>query len=413
MKILHFSDVHIGVENYGVVDPETGLSTRLQDFLDTYDEVVNHALENQVDLVLFSGDAYKSRDPSQTHQREFAKRIATLTNAGIPVFLLIGNHDLPSIASRATALDIFPTLNVPGTYVSERLTTTVVDTKDGPLQVVSLPWIRRSAFLAREETHNLTLEQINQQLQDRLTTMLQQQIDALDQSIPAVLTAHVSLNTAVLSSEQTMMLGHDHVLLQSNLANPAFDYVALGHIHKHQILWQAPLMAYSGSLQRIDFGEEKDPKGFCIIDIDPTKPRGGRVTDFQFIPVDARRFVTINVSVEENVLDPTTDVIQAIQRHNFHDAIVRLIIRLPEELETRISDTAIRQALKGAHYIAAIQRDVIRQRRPRLAAEAIETMTPTDVLKRYMEEQEVPEDRQATLLRLGQQLIQEAADRDS
>jgi exonuclease SbcD len=69
MRILHFSDVHIGVENYGRPDPETGLSTRLADFLDTLDEVVDYALENKVDLALFCGDAYKSRDPSQTHQR--------------------------------------------------------------------------------------------------------------------------------------------------------------------------------------------------------------------------------------------------------------------------------------------------------------------------------------------------------
>ena len=35
MRILHFSDLHIGVESYGRVDPETGLSTRLRDFLAT------------------------------------------------------------------------------------------------------------------------------------------------------------------------------------------------------------------------------------------------------------------------------------------------------------------------------------------------------------------------------------------
>ena len=412
MKILHFSDVHIGVENYSVVDPGTGLSTRLQDFLGTFDEVVQSALDAPADLVLFSGDAYKSRDPSQTHQREFAKRIAALTGVGIPVFLLIGNHDLPAAASRATALDIFPTLNVPLVHVADRLTTTTVHTNDGPLQVVSLPWIRRGAFLAREETRDLTLEQINRQLQDRLTTLLQREIDALDQAIPAVLTAHVSLNTAVLSSEQTMMLGHDHILLQSNLANPAFDYVALGHVHKHQVLWRAPLMAYSGSLQRIDFGEERDAKGFCLVDIDPLQPRGARLANFQFIPVNARRFVTINVNLEQNDLDPTASVVQAIQRHNFHDAIVRLSIRLPEELQDRIDDTAIRQALVGAHYLAAIQRDIIRQRRPRFQAGA-ETMTPTDALERYLDDQQVPTPRRQALLRLGQQLIQETNDTQS
>ena len=72
MRILHFSDLHIGVENYGRIDPTTGLSTRLGDFLAALDQVVDFALENDVDLVLLAGDVYKGRDPSQTHQREFA-----------------------------------------------------------------------------------------------------------------------------------------------------------------------------------------------------------------------------------------------------------------------------------------------------------------------------------------------------
>ena len=112
MRILHFADVHIGVENYSKLDPETGLSTRLGDFLETFDQLVDYAIESKIDLALFCGDAYKSRDPSQTHQREFAKRIVRLSSAGIPTFLLVGNHDTPNIASRATSLDIYHTLDV-------------------------------------------------------------------------------------------------------------------------------------------------------------------------------------------------------------------------------------------------------------------------------------------------------------
>ncbi|MBI4340439.1 MAG: metallophosphoesterase, partial [Chloroflexi bacterium] len=109
MKLLHFADLHIGVENYGRPDPETGLSTRLLDFLAAYDELADYAQSEGVDAVLFAGDAYKSRDPSQTHQREFARRIARMAEAGIPVYLLTGNHDLPAVAGRASALEIFPT----------------------------------------------------------------------------------------------------------------------------------------------------------------------------------------------------------------------------------------------------------------------------------------------------------------
>ncbi|MCH7620561.1 MAG: exonuclease subunit SbcD, partial [Chloroflexi bacterium] len=121
MRILHFSDLHIGVENYGRPDPATGLSTRLGDFLATLDEVVDCALDERVDLVLLAGDAYKGRDPSQTHQREFAKRLSRLSNAGIPIFMLVGNHDLPNAVSRATAVEIFQTLQVPHVYIGDTL----------------------------------------------------------------------------------------------------------------------------------------------------------------------------------------------------------------------------------------------------------------------------------------------------
>ncbi|MQY72420.1 MAG: exonuclease SbcCD subunit D, partial [Dehalococcoidia bacterium] len=83
MKILHFADLHLGVESYGHIDPATGLSSRLLDFLFALDQVVDYALENKVDLVLFCGDAYKTREPTQTQQREFAKRINRLSTNNV------------------------------------------------------------------------------------------------------------------------------------------------------------------------------------------------------------------------------------------------------------------------------------------------------------------------------------------
>ncbi len=53
MKIVHFADLHLGVEKYGKLDPATGLSSRLADFLHVLDELVDYSLENRVDLVLF------------------------------------------------------------------------------------------------------------------------------------------------------------------------------------------------------------------------------------------------------------------------------------------------------------------------------------------------------------------------
>ena len=160
MRILHFSDLHVGVENYGRIDPVTGLSTRLNDFLQSLDEVVEYALEHSVDLVLLAGDVYKGRDPSQTQQREFARRLVRLSAAGIPTFIVVGNHDLPNAVSRATAVEIFPTLGVPNVYVGSSLQTYLIPTKSGPLQLMAVPWPRRSGILSREETRGLSVEEV-------------------------------------------------------------------------------------------------------------------------------------------------------------------------------------------------------------------------------------------------------------
>ncbi|MBI4198021.1 MAG: exonuclease SbcCD subunit D, partial [Chloroflexi bacterium] len=360
--------------------------------------------------VLFAGDAYKSRDPSQTHQREFAKRIAKLADAGIPVYLLTGNHDLPAVAGRASALEIFPTLDVQRVYVADHIGTTLlpIPTSRDPLQVIALPWIRRAQYLAREDTRDLTLDEINARLQETLTNLVQQELERLDPSIPAVLVGHATVAGATTGAERSMMLGRDPVLMLSTLASPRLDYVALGHVHKHQVLSQRPIVAYAGSLQRVDFSEEKEDKGFCVVELDATKPQGQRMVDFRFQPVHARPFVTVEVAVRPGD-DPTQRVLDALYRKDVRDAVVRVIITLPEELERVLREAEVRDALASAHYVAAIHRNVERPNRTRLAPEASRGLTPIQALRLYLETRDTPPDRAALLLRHAEALLAEDA----
>ena len=409
MRILHFADLHIGVENYGRIDPETGLSTRLLDFLQALDEVVEYALSQNIDLVLLAGDAYKSRDPNQTHQRELAKRLATLSSAGIPVFLLLGNHDRPNAIGRATAIEIFNTLQVPNLYVGEEIKTYVVETPKGSLQITALPWPRRSMLFSREDTRSLSVEEVNERIQDLFTRGIQQAAERLDPDIPAILTGHITVSGATLGSERSMMLGQDHFLLPSSIHLPAFDYIALGHIHKHQVLRENPLMVYSGSLQRVDFGEEKDPKGFCVIDLDPSRTQGKRLVDFRFQQVNARNFTTIDVNVPQESRNPTQDILHAIGRHNVEGAIVRLRISLTAEQSTilRDSDAAIRDALKDAHYIASINKQVAEERRSRLPPDTVNGLGPLKALALYLQSRDTKPQRQEKLLQYARRLVEE------
>ncbi len=405
MRILHFSDLHIGVENHGQTDPDTGLSTRLLDFLAALDELVEYALNNGVDLVLMAGDAYKGRDPSQTHQRELAVRLSRLAEAGISTFLLVGNHDLPHAVGRATSVEIFGTLQVPNLHVGSDLQTYVVPTKAGPIQIVALPWPNRSKLLAREETRGLNISQITQEIERIITEHIQTAVDNLDPALPAVLSAHVTINSAVSSSEKSMMVGRDHTLFPSAVHKPQVDYIALGHIHKHQVLADPPMMVYSGSLQPVDFSEEGDVKGFCVVDLDPSAPQGRRMSNYEFVPVKSRPFLTIDVKVTTEDLDPTRKVVQEIMRRNIAGAIVRVRISLPAEMDVHLRDGDIREVLKGAHHLASLTKEVQGERRTRISADAAEGLTPLDALQMFLNDRGTDEERQQKLLSRAESLL--------
>ena len=402
IRLLHFADLHLGVENYGRLDPATGLSTRLMDFLRAYDQVVDYALENDISLVVFSGDAYKTRDPSPTYQREFARRIHRLSTAGIPIVLVAGNHDTPSAVGRATTVQIFATLEVENVYVAKKPEVINIETKDGPVQVVALPWVTRSALLARDEYKNKNLEEINQLILDRITNIVEGPdglISQLDRTVPTILAAHATVQGAVYGSERSVMLGQEVILPPSLAKNPAFDYVALGHIHKHQVLNEEPPVIYSGSIERIDFGEEREDKGFVVAEVER-----GRVS-WQFMKTDARPFVTIEVDVQSD--DPTAEILEAIAAGGIEDAVVRIIIHTTAEKEPLINENEVRRALAGAFHIAAIVKDVERKVRLRLGDQPIEEMTPRQMLERYFQVKQTPPERTELLLRHAEDIFRE------
>jgi len=411
MKILHFADLHLGVENYGHLDPDTGLSTRLLDFLKALDQVVECAISKQVDLVLFCGDAYRTREPTQTQQREFAKRINKLSTAGIPIFLLVGNHDLPNAIGRATTTEIFDTLAVKNVYVSSKPQVYKIPTKSGTVQVASLPWPRRGALLSREDSKGLTLEELNRRLEAAMNKVIADMAGGLDPALPAILAGHVAVTDARIQagSERTMAIGQEQALTLGAVARPEFDYVALGHVHRYQVLGNRPPVVYAGSLERVDFGEEKDDKGFCLVDIDPSAPPGQRFRTSEFIKTAGRRFLTISAEVDDGEDDATATVLKAVTAHRdeIKDNIVRLCVSVPEGPAERLREADIKDALKDAYYLT-VSREVRREARLRLGTLSAEDVTPRDGLQKWLETQEnLPAERRQQIAEYGERLIRE------
>src|SRR5258706_241295 len=147
----------------------------------------------------------------------------------------------------------------------------------------------------------------------------------------------------------------DLVIQKSALSDSNWDYVALGHIHKHQNLTPAhprgapaegaagtpPPIVYSGSLERIDFGEEVEDKGFCWVKL------ARSATQWEFRRVRARPFRSINVDVREED-DPTAAAVAAIQARGIEGAVVRVNIAAREGQEAALRRRELEAALAPA-----------------------------------------------------------------
>jgi exonuclease SbcD len=381
MKFLHFADVHLGIENYGRIDPSTGLHTRLQDFIKCFSFAMDIALEEKVDLVLFAGDAYKTSNPNPTHQREFARQIYRLSEAKIPVIMINGNHDIPVSFGRATSLDIFATLNVSGMRVVTEPELLNIETKAGPVQVFGMPWPTKNLFLVKEEYKNFSDEEITLEIQKRVSDKIIASARVINPNIPAIFTAHLTAAEATYSgSERSAIIGRDPVFPTLILAQKEFDYVALGHIHKFQDLNLAnhPPVVYSGSIERINFGEEKEDKGVCLVNIEKGK------TSYEFIPVPARKFVTIEVTISEEQ-EPTNALIREIEKYDLSDAVVRVFYTMSAEKEDLMDFKRINSALEGAFLVTTIAKKSKPEERRKRVEEITEDLGMLEAMDKYIQ----------------------------
>jgi len=350
IKFIHTADIHFGVENYGRIDPATGIHTRLLDFYGALQRCIDRAIEEEVDLFLFSGDAYKTAYPTPTQQRLLLESFLRLFRAQIPIIMVIGNHDNALSFGKAHALEVFGQIPISGFHVIAKPSTVTVQTKQGPLNIVGIPWPSRTSIALHADHTQQSQLHLSERISDAVVAIIQELAEGLDPAIPAILAGHLTVSTGIFSgSEKRAIYGSDPIILPSQLAIKPFDYVALGHLHRYQNLNEAgyPAVVYSGSLERIDFGERKESKGFCLVRI----PEKGKA-EHEFIPLTTRPFIQIELRITE--ADQTKQILEKIAQCALSDAVVKIIYHLPAGVRDTVDITQIQRACVAAHYLVGI-----------------------------------------------------------
>ena len=244
IRVLHFADVHIGMENYGRTDPDSGVSSRVSDFLARMDDMIAFARDGDVDLVIFAGDAFRSRSPNQTYQREFAGRVQALAPIGprpccwwaittcrrTPPKLPPSTSTTPSLCPTCWWRVIFP-------FMKSR-------PNEAMSSLARAPYPLRARLLADVATRGKTIAEQDAELRrvvhERLRALsVQAERQAADDP-PRLLCGHFSVSGAVWGSERSVMLGRDVTIELDALTHGGWDFFgimsALGHIHRHQNL---------------------------------------------------------------------------------------------------------------------------------------------------------------------------------
>jgi exonuclease SbcD len=223
-----------------------------------------------------------------------------------------------------------------------------------------------------------------------------------------VLTGHLTVSTGILSgSERRAIYGEDPTLLPSQLAIQPFDYVALGHLHHHQNLNARgnPPVVYAGSIERIDFGERNEEKGFCLVTIEK---KG--VTSYEFIKTPTRPLIQIHVDLVKDK-SQTEQLVQAIKKHPITDAIIKISYQLSEDMADTVDLKVIHNVCKDAHYIVGITPLRTPKKREQRAMLSVD-MDLEQLLSAYFDTKPEFKERKDVLIRKALSLVNELNDQE-
>jgi len=384
IRFIHLSDIHIGLQTHGRLNPSTGYNTRLEDILKCLDFVLDTAARESVDLILFAGDVFHRENPHPSEEIEFARRIGKAAGKdGARVVIVLGNHDYSSSGLGASAVEIFPALDIEGVTIARKPDLIKVDTRSGNVQIACLPWAGRGMLMSRDEYRSLSPQELQAEIEGKLIGIIRDLAGKVDRNHPAILLGHVSARGAKLSGTETDTLStSDPTVPVTTLADSAFQYVALGHIHRFQDLndGDSPPVVYSGSIERIDFTEEKERKGFVSGEI--TETGKGWKCVYQFRETPARRFITVDlgeIGLDERKM-PITDRFSPLDTEG---AVVRVRYEVGSP-GAEVDEKEIRSAFGGAHMLK-IERVFSKPKKTMRQTELSKTMSVLDALDKYIQ----------------------------
>jgi exonuclease SbcD len=282
----------------------------------------------------------------------------------------------------------------------------MLQTKSGPIQIVGIPWPTRNSIALSSKHAFKSASEITDYIAKAVGSIIAEAARNLDPALPAVLASHLTVSTGIFSgSEKRAIYGTDPVLLPSQLALEPFDYVALGHLHRYQDLNPNgyPSVVYAGSIERVDFGERKEDKGFCLVAIEK---KGA--TMHEFITGPMRPFIQLEVHLKPGI-DQTEQIVEALGKYTLDNAVIKILYHLPPGKKDTVEIPTIQAACAQAIHLVGIipvRQPMIRDKRTALNVD----MDLATLLGLYLDTKVTSPQKKEDLIQKALQLMQEHQD---
>jgi len=285
LKILHFSDTHLGYNELDKTDTNR-MNIREQDFYDSFIYVIDKALEIKPDVVVHAGDFFHRPSPPNRPITVALQQLNRLSDANIPIVIIAGNHETPRSIYTAPILKAFNTIpNVYAIFGQEYETH-----EFGELVVHGLPHVNNPKALETE------LDKIKP-LKNKFNIIM------MHTAFDAYMTDEYGQQ--VFPEERLKMLNQ-------------FDYVALGHIHNFQKVKGLETAWYSGSTERTSVSQISE-KVFCTLDLEK-----GKTAEPTTHPIPTRTWLRFDIKKckDKKVAEIEAEMLAEANKNDMEGALV-------------------------------------------------------------------------------------------
>ncbi|MFX1286637.1 MAG: exonuclease SbcCD subunit D [Promethearchaeota archaeon] len=339
-KILFVSDVHIGIRYPYRVNLRTGISDRTMDFIEALARVVEYSIKEQIDIFVISGDLYDRVSIGPTLLRQVREKIwQPLLNYRIPIVLVGGNHDSPQIFEKGSPfgeISIIPNSIAARWPQSQKI---IARNTEEEIGFVLLPYMTATQAIAYAE------EQIGEEIergqhmirsQQLFRDWIKHEVQELDTKVKIIVGHFYVKGSRIGIIPYPDQLPHEFIFKKDMLPLKEIDLAIFGHIHTTQVLFDGKLLV-PGSLERVDFGETTEDKGFYVYDTNNKK--------LDFVSNNPRSLLRKYIEVPQDTQNPTDFILKHLPQ-NLEDALVRIDIQISSLLKKRVILPRIHQTLE-------------------------------------------------------------------